>query len=86
MTVPGTAIPSIPRKSSASDPRRTFRITNQAMSIPKIPARGVANRARNVVAFTAALAKPPSKYRKCSRVKLFSTPIIFTNAPRTTVA
>jgi len=56
--VPGTAIPSIPKKSRASEPRLTLRIINQAITIPIKPASGVAMEAMMTVDFSASLAIP----------------------------
>ena len=57
-TVPGSAIPSMPRKSTAPAVRCRRVTTSQATNTPSRPATGVAMSARIVVSMIASLPTP----------------------------
>ena len=85
-TVPGTDSPSMPRKSMTPALALSLTTTSHATIIPRMPAIGVAMRAKIVVSIMASLPIPESTYWKFLSVKVLSTPRILTKDPRMTVA
>ena len=83
--VPGTAPPRFEAKSSASLPVNFLRTTSQAITIPRMAAKGVAIALRKVVSRMASTPRV-TVISQCLKVGVKSTPQVKLKEPYTIVA